>query len=262
MATDIAFCVGALALLRQRVPRGLVVFITALAIFDDIGGILVIAIFYGQGLSLPWLAAAVAVGVVLALLSRAYVGSAWPYLAAGLALWYALHGAGIHPTIAGVAVGLAVPAQPRPGTAGAAPLQRFERRLHPWVAFGVMPLFALANSGIDLGALSAEQLGGRVAVGVALGLVAGKITGIFGFTLGAVRAGVAASPGGAGPAKLLGVSAMAGIGFTVALFIANLAFPGHPELLEEAKVGIVAGSLVAGLAGAVVLRATGVVPEA
>ncbi len=133
------------------------------------------------------------------------------------------------------------------------PLTRFVHLLHPWVAFGIMPLFALANSGVDLRALELAQLTGPVAVGTALALLFGKQIGIFTFTWVAVRAGLAPMPGGASLAKLLGVATVAGIGFTVALFIAGLAYPGAPELLDQAKVGILAGSLVSGIAGATVL---------
>lgn len=292
MATDIAFCVGVLTLLRSRVPNALVVFVTALAIFDDIGGILVIAVFYGHGLHAGWLGAAAGAVAALVLLSRWYVRSGVAYALAGALLWFALHHAGIHATIAGVVVGLSVPARPRSQPRHVleelaehtgrlvrrsadeeldsaaileveerleqleAPLSRLLHLLHPWVAFGIMPLFALANSGVDLRALEPAQLTGPIAIGTAVALLLGKQIGIFTLTWVAVRAGVAPMPGGASAAKLLGVATVAGIGFTVALFIAGLAYPGAPELLDQAKVGILAGSLVAGIAGAVVLRFT------
>ncbi len=292
-ATDIAFCVGVLTLLRRRVPQALVVFVTALAIFDDIGGIVVIALFYGGALHPGWLAAAVGLVPVLALLSRRCVQAASAYGVVGAMLWWALHAGGIHPAIAGVVLGLAVPARApsaprevlralaerasahlaaRPDAAGdaeallalgervrehEAPLDRFIRRLHPWVAFGIMPLFALANSGVDLRSFRAEHGIGRVAIGTALALFLGKQAGIFTFTLAATALGVARIPGGASRVKLLGVSMVAGIGFTVALFIAALAYPGRADLLDEAKLGILAGSLVAGLAGTALLRCTG-----
>jgi NhaA family Na+:H+ antiporter len=292
MATDIAFCIGVLTLLRSRVAHPLVVFVTALAIFDDIGGILVIALFYGHGLHAAWLAAALGLAVVLVAMGRSYVRSGFAYAVAMAALWLALHEGGIHATIAGVVAGLAIPARARRSprsiledlsvytTAllrtqededldGAtvlaiedriedveSPLGRFVHALHPWVAFVVMPVFALANSGVDLRALEPSQLTGDLAVGVGVALFAGKLAGIFGCTWLAVRAGLAPMPGGASPAKLLGVSTVAGIGFTVALFIAGLAFTDQPELLDQAKVGILGGSLVAGVVGALVLRLT------
>ncbi|MBI5067764.1 MAG: Na+/H+ antiporter NhaA [Deltaproteobacteria bacterium] len=298
MATDIAFCVGVLTLLRSRVPHALIVFVTALAIFDDIGGILVIAVFYGSGVQATWLLATLAVGGAALAMSRAQVRSAPAWAIVGALLWYTLHHSGIHATISGVILGLAIPAtarrRPREvlhdlsvhasalaraaadheqdeaalrGIEGRleeleAPLTRFVRALHPWMAFGVMPLFALANSGVHLAALDASQITGRVTIGTLLALFAGKLAGIFGFTLAAVRLGVARAPGGASSAKLLGVSAVAGIGFTVALFIAGLAFPSTPRLLDEAKLGILVGSLVSGVVGALILRATAPVPAA
>jgi NhaA family Na+:H+ antiporter len=292
MATDIAFTIGVLTLLRNRVPHALVVFVTALAIFDDIGGILVIALFYGHGLHLPWLVAAAALAALALAMGRRRVRSGAAYLAVGAALWVALHHGGIHATIAGVVLGMAIPARPRDpprevlaGLAAhvgellrrtadedldraavlrieerledlEAPLDRFVHALHPWVAFGIMPAFALANSGVDLTALDRSQLAGPVALGTGLGLLAGKLAGIFAFTAAAVKARLAPVPGDASLAKLAGVSIVAGIGFTVALFIAGLAFPDDPGLLDQAKVGILGGSLAAGVIGAAVLRAT------
>jgi len=292
MATDIAFSIGVLTVLGRRVPFPLVVFLTALAIFDDIVGILVIAIFYGHGLQAPWLLGAAAVGAALILLSRAYVRSGVVWALAGALLWWTLHHAGIHATLAGVALGLAIPARPRaaprdvlhaldahvrsvvsraadeePGPEEIlaieerlegleAPLGRFVHLLHPWVAFGVMPLFALANAGVDVSGASPADLLGPVALGAGLGLLLGKPVGIFLFSAVAVRSGLAPMPGGASWTKLLGVSTVAGIGFTVALFIATLAFQEERALLDQAKIGVLAGSLLAGVAGAALLRAT------
>jgi len=294
MATDIAFCIGALQLLRSRVPHALMVFVTALAIFDDIGGILVIALFYGHGIDVSWILAAAGLTLVLAGLSQARVRHGFAYALVGALLWYALHHAGIHATIAGVMAGLAIPVRARtePRVAHAAlaaytgrllerspeldlesdalleiegalqdlqpALTRFVHLLHPWVAYVVVPVFALANSGVDLRHLALSQLMGPVALGTAAGLVLGKLAGIFSFTALAVRARLAPMPGGVSHAKLLGVSLVAGIGFTVALFIASLAYPGHAELLDQAKIGILGGSLIAGIAGALFLRLTAV----
>ncbi len=292
MATDIAFSIGVLTLLGRRVPHGLVVFLTALAIFDDIGGILVIAFFYGHGLEGAGLAAAGAVAIALLIMGRAHLRSGKAWAAAGVLLWVALHHSGIHATIAGVVLGLAIPARPRHTPRESLqnlanhtaellrnpsdeeldseaivgiektledlepPLTRFVHLLHPAVAFVIMPAFALANSGVDLRHLDASQITGSVAVGTAVALLGGKMVGIFSFTAAAVKGGIAPMPGGASLPKLLGVSIVAGIGFTVALFIAALAFPRHPELLDEAKVGILAGSLAAGVLGAAVLCLT------
>lgn len=251
VATDIAFCVGILALLKHHVPRALVVFAMALAIFDDIGGILIIAVFYGQSLSAAWLAGAGALTLLLAGMNRWGVKHGLAYALAGVALWYAVHHSGIHVTIAGVVLGLSIPARPEPS-----PIDRFIHRLHPFVAFFVMPVFALANSGVTLGETGLQGIETPVALGTAAGLFFGKQLGIFGFTALAVKLGLAPMPGSASWMKLYGVSATCGIGFTVALFIAALAFPTHPEHLEEAKLGILAGSLAAGLVGFALLRAS------
>jgi NhaA family Na+:H+ antiporter len=293
MATDIAFCVGCLTLLKDRVPHGLKVFLIALAIFDDMGGILVIALFYGSGLHLTWLLVALALGGVLVAMNRLYVqGGLW-WALAGAALWYALHHSGVHATIAGVVLGLAVPALPRRPLREVLrelhqhvadlisrpedrdlesaevlmieekledlepPLTRFVHHLHPWVAFGVMPVFALANSGVRIDGAAVAALGTAVPLGTALGLFAGKQLGIFLFTAAAVRLGLAPMPGGASHAQLYGVAVVGGIGFTVALFIAQLAFPGQPALLDQAKLGILLGSLISGLVGVAVLRFSG-----
>ena len=292
MATDIAFCIGVLTLLKTRVPHGLIVFITALAIFDDIGGILVIALFYGTGIHLLWLAAAAAVTVCLVAMCRTQVRSGIAWTVGGVLLWYTLHHAGIHATIAGVVLGLAIPARARrsphdvlaelstyaealSGTPGdeerdsaaiesieehledvQAPLTRFVDALHPWVAFGIMPLFALGNSGVHIGGIEPAQMVGPVALGTALALFLGKQAGIFLFTIAGVRLGWARLPTGASVPKLFGASIVAGIGFTVALFIAGLAYPRAPALLDEAKLGILVGSLISGIVGALLLLST------
>jgi NhaA family Na+:H+ antiporter len=293
MATDIAFCIGVLTLLGDRVPRALVVFVTALAIFDDVGGILVIAFFYGHGLSGPWLLGAAGATLVLAVLNRAHVMRGLAYAAAGAVLWYALHRGGIHVTIAGVVAGLAIPARPQRSSRevlrdlashvsdldrkppdeeldGAeilaieakledlqAPLHRFVDLLHPFVAFVVMPLFALANSGVSLAGAGLSTLTAAVTLGAALGLLVGKPIGVYGVTALAVRLRLAPLPRGASRAKVFGASITAGIGFTVALFIAALAYRDEPDLLAQAKVGILLGSAVAGGVGLIFLRLTG-----
>jgi Na+:H+ antiporter, NhaA family len=250
MATDIAFTIGCLTLLGRRVPQPLQVFVTALAIFDDIGGIVVIALFYGHGLDAPWIAATAGVGALLWIVGRRRPWGLPLYLVGGAALWLALGRAGIHATIAGVILGFLVPAGPDDR------LDRFVDAIHPWVAFGIMPLFALTNAGVSLGAGSLSELFGPVALGSAVGLFAGKQVGVFAFTRAATALGLAPSPGGASSAKLYGVAMLAGIGFTVALFIAQLAFSDDPALLMQAKLGILVGSALSGLGGSLVLRAT------
>jgi Na+:H+ antiporter, NhaA family len=254
MATDIAFCVGILTLLEARVPRSLVVFVTALAIFDDVGGILVIALFYGSGLHLGWLGAALAATLVLAAMNRAYVRSGLAYAFVGAALWYFIHHGGVHATIAGVVLGLAIPA--RASGDAEAPIGRFIHALHPSVAFLVMPVFALANSGVELRG-DGLHITSPVSLGAALGLFAGKPLGIFTFTALALKLGLSPMPAAATWGKLFGVAVVAGIGFTVALFIAALAFPEAPELLDQAKVGILLGSFASGLVGFALLRLSG-----
>jgi NhaA family Na+:H+ antiporter len=288
MATDIAFSIGCVVLLGRRVPRGLLVFLTALAIFDDIIGIVVIALFYGGGLSLPGLGWVVLLIVVVSAAARLGVESWVVYGAAGVAMWIALQHAGVNGTMAGVVLGLLVPAvsrRPVREVLGAVrrhsvltleagerldsgdllylrdevreavpPLQRFEHVLHPWVVFLVLPLFALANSGVSLAGMTAAQLTEPVFLGVALGLFVGKQLGIFAFTFGAVKLGIADVPGRAAWSRVYGVAMIAGIGFTVALFIANLAFEHDAELLKQARLGVLVGSLVSGLSGMVVLR--------
>lgn len=287
MATDIAFCVGLLTLLRRRVPGGLVVFVTALAIFDDIGGVVAIALFYGGGMHPEAVGEVVIAMACIAFLNRARVASLIPYGVAGVALWHAFHGLGIHPTIAGVLLGFGVPAvPPRPPRAVLAelvehaqsvaatapdeeldaaqitmmeerlediqaPLQRFVHALHPFVAFGIMPLFALTNAGLDLHRLSLSELVAPIALGTTLGLLVGKSLGVFGVTWLAVRLRLAPMPGGASHRQLLGAAVTTGIGFTVALFIAGLAFDGRS--LDAAKLGILAGSFGAGVLGATIL---------
>jgi Na+:H+ antiporter, NhaA family len=274
MATDIAFSIGCLTLFKKRVPHALFVFLTALAIFDDIGGILVIALFYGHGLNVTALLFAGLITAALIGAGRLRVASGFVYMLLGAGLWYALHRAGVHATIAGVIAGLTIPARASRPTKEIlrepllieekleeleSPLDRFVHLLHPYVAFGVMPLFALASSGVKIAGIDAGHLLGPVSLGVVGGLVAGKTIGIFVATWIAVKLRIASSPGGASLGKLFGVSAVGGIGFTVALFIAGLAFRDAPELLEQAKIGILAGSLGAGLLGCLVLRMTPVI---
>ncbi|HZI04460.1 MAG TPA: Na+/H+ antiporter NhaA, partial [Archangium sp.] len=290
MATDIAFAIGCLTLVKERVGHPLVVFLTALAIFDDLGGILVIAIFYGSGLHVDWLLGAGALTVALFLCNRFYVRNGLVYLGLGVALWYALHHGGVHSTIAGVLVGLFIPTLPTRqgrdvlgelhGFVGELlqkpedeavrseqllyiedriedlepPLGRFVHQWHGWVAYGIVPLFALANSGISLEGMRLGQLVDPLPLGIILGLFVGKQVGIFLFTWVAVKAKVADMPGRAGVAQLHGVAVVAGIGFTVALFVAGLAFADSPALLNEAKLGILLGSLVSAVVGYLLLR--------
>ncbi len=254
MATDIAFSLGVLALLGPRVPRGLVVFLTALAIVDDLGAVAVIAIFYTAKLNLGALFVALGIAILLGFLGRLGVQRLSVYLAAAPFLWFFMFASGVHATIAGVLLGFVIPI----GKAGDpaihdSPLETLEHALKPWITWGVMPLFALANSGVSMSGLTPASLAHPVAAGCALGLVIGKPIGIFGASWLAVRAGFAAQPRGARWGALWGVSMIAGIGFTVALFVASLSFRGGDGLEDLAKLGVLAGSLVSGVLGTWVL---------
>jgi NhaA family Na+:H+ antiporter len=253
MATDIAFSLGVLTALKGRIPNSLIAFLTALAIFDDLGGILVIAFFYGTGFHFGALGISAVLILALAVLHRWKFAPVWLYLPIGVALWVFLGQAGIHATLAGVAVGLLVPIQDRTGRPV---LERWERALHPYVAYGVIPLFALANAGVSLAGLSAADLVAPVTLGVTLGLLLGKPLGIGLATFGAVAAKISPLPRESSKSQVIGVAATGGIGFTVALFIAELAFTQHPQELEEAKLGILVGSAAAAVVGFLLLRAS------
>ena len=237
MATDIAFAIGILRLLGDRVPRSLVVFLTALAIADDLGAVLVIAVFYSAHLDFHALRACAALFVLLVIFNRGGVRIVLPYLLVGAMLWYYALASGVHATVAGVLVAATIPRRRT--------MQRLEHALSPWVAFAVVPVFALANAGIDLSAIRwGEAFSSALTVGVMAGLVAGKFIGISAFSWAAVRWGVARLPAGVDLRQVMGAAWLAGIGFTMSLFIAQLAF-AQPELVEEAKLGILLASLAA-----------------
>ncbi len=255
-ATDIAFALGVLSLLGPRVPVSLKVFLAALAILDDLGAVIIIAIFYTANISMPDLGLAVAVAAALVVMNRLGVTRLAPYLVLGAILWFFVLRSGVHATIAGVVLALTIPIHPAPGRPDdvESPLHILEHALHKPVAFIVVPIFGFANAGVSVLGLGLEALLDEVTLGVALGLSVGKLVGVFGFAALTIRMGWADLPMGAGWGQLLGVSLLCGIGFTMSLFIALLAFPGAPLLQDEAKIGILAGSLVAGLAGYAVLR--------
>ena len=263
MATDIAFALGALSIMAPRAPAGLKVLLAALAIVDDMGAVIVIAIFYTGQLVWPAVAAAGAVSVALAALNASGVKRLAPYLVLGIALWIFVHESGVHATIAGVVLAMTIPARTSSrSTAGLsravepeeeAPLVRLERSLHGVSAYLVMPLFAFANAGIELGGQIAAP---KAVWGVAVGLALGKPIGITLASWLAVTARLASLPSGVTWAMLHGCAWLGGIGFTMSLFIATLAFDGTP-LLASAKAGILTGSAAAGVVGAAALgRAT------
>ena len=292
MATDIAFALGALALIAPDAPVGARVFLTAVAIVDDMGSVLVIAIFYSEALAWSALIAAALILVLLIGLNAMGVRSLWPYLLAGIVLWYFVHESGVHPTVAGVALAFTIPTHTRINSAefsrgarslldrfdrtesgdflvltskgqqealfaleraskgATAPILRLEHALHHFSAFVVMPLFAFANAGVRI---ESRLENAAVTVGVFLGLIIGKPLGIATAAFGAIKYGFAQLPRGLGWLSLLGYAWLAGIGFTMSLFIAMLAFD-ETGPLYAAKTGILAGSLVAGVAGAIVLK--------
>jgi NhaA family Na+:H+ antiporter len=255
-ATDIAFTLGVLSLLGARVPRGLKVLLVTLAILDDLGAILIIALVYTERLSWQSLGVAAVAIAGLAIFNGAGVRAIPPYAFVGLVLWIAMLKSGVHATLAGVVVALFIPL--RAGAPGdRSPLRQLEHDLHPVVAFGIMPLFAFANAGVAVHGLSLGSLLEPVPLGIALGLLVGKTVGVFALVAVAIGLRIARMPDGGTWGALFGAAILCGIGFTMSLFIANLAFAEQaPALAVKAVVGVLAGSLVAALAGYGVLRAT------
>jgi NhaA family Na+:H+ antiporter len=247
MATDIAFALGVLAVLGSRVPLALKVFLTAVAVVDDLGAVLVIALFYTETLYLPALAVAGAVLVGLVALNRLGVARLAPYLLLGAILWVAVLKSGIHATVAGVLLALTIPWL---GRHAEAPLIQLEHRLQPWVMFLIVPIFAFANAGVDLGGAGGGQEGAPSLVfwGVIAGLLVGKPVGVLGMSWLAVRMGWADRPAGVGWMQLAAVAMLTGIGFTMSLFVGQLAF-GPGAQLEAAKLGILAASAVSAVGG-------------
>ena len=295
MATDIAFVVGILALLGKRVPLALKIFILALAIVDDLGAVLVIAIFYTSNISFTSLLIGGGFLVLLIAMNRMGVRNLLIYTLVGVGLWLAFLKSGVHATVAGVLLAFTIPVSSRINTkkfknetesllkdfdnAGEhgdnvltnsdrlsiidqienncekilTPLQRFEHGLHPWVSFFIMPVFALANAGVTIGSGLTSAITHPVSIGIILGLFLGKQIGIFSFSYLAVKLKLASEPEGVSWKKIYAASVLAGIGFTMSLFIANLAF-NSPELLNISKVGILAGSLLSGVVGFIILK--------
>jgi NhaA family Na+:H+ antiporter len=245
MATDIAFALGVLALVGDRVPSSLRLFLLTLAIVDDLGAIAVIAVFYSEGIDGAALGGAIAVVVVLVLLTRAGVRQWWMLGPLAIALWALVHASGVHATIAGVAFGLLMPVDA---------IERLEGRLHPFTSFVVVPLFALANAGVHLtGDILRDASTSPITIGVVVGLVAGKVIGITGATWIASRAGLGGLPDDVEWRAFVGMSMVAGIGFTVSLFVTELAF-GAGVLADRARIGVLAASAIAGTLGVLVLR--------
>ena len=250
-ATDIAFAVGVLALLGPRIPPSLKVFLLALAILDDLGAILIIAFFYTADLHWISLQLAVMGGALLLVLNRRGVTRIAPYLLTGLFIWVCVLKSGVHATLAGVAVAIAIPLSSR-GPGEPTLLEQLEESLHPWVAFAILPLFAFANAGVSLAGLSLAKLVEPLPLGIALGLFLGKPIGVFAASWLAIITRLAPKPEGANWAQILGVGMLAGIGFTMSLFIGMLAFP-ETAYAAQLRLGVLTGSLLSALAGYLVL---------
>lgn len=256
-ATDIAFALGVIALLGNRVPASLRVFLAALAIIDDLGAVVIIALFYTAGISVPDLAGAGVALAVLIGLNRLGVRRLSPYLLVGLILWVFVLRSGIHATLAGVMLAFAIPLERTPGRSDAdcvSPLHRLERLLHTPVGFFIVPIFGLTNAAVPVLGLPPGAMLAPVTVGAAAGLLIGKVVGVFGFSIVAIQTGLADMPAHANRLQLFGVALLCGIGFTMSIFITLLAFPASALLQAEAKIGVLGGSFLAGLLGFVVLR--------
>ncbi|WP_432218809.1 Na+/H+ antiporter NhaA [Pseudomonas kribbensis] len=255
-ATDIAFALGVLALLGKRVPVSLKLFLMTLAIIDDLGAIVIIAIFYSGELSTLSLGLAAACIAALVAMNRLGVVKLGPYMIIGLILWVCVLKSGVHATLAGVTLAFCIPLRTK--NAEPSPLLTLEHALHPWVAYGILPLFAFANAGLSLTGVTAESFTHQVPMGIAVGLLLGKTIGVFGLTWLAVKTGIAALPQNANWGQVLGVAILCGIGFTMSLFVGSLAFvPGASEYAGMDRMGILTGSVFAALIGyAVTLAAS------
>jgi len=250
-ATDIAFALGIVMLLGSRVPLSLKVFLTAVAIIDDLGAIVVIAIFYTQNLSIGMLLSAVTAGLLMWLLNRRGVTRPDVYIVIGLFMLVFVLKSGVHATLAGVITALAIPMR---DAKGHSPVISLEHGLHPWVAFLVLPLFAFSNAGVALQGVTADVLFSPVPMGIVLGLLVGKAAGVFGTTMMMIKFGWAQPPSAASVRQILGVSILCGIGFTMSLFIGGLAFAGlDPVYTTQLKIGVLSGSVICGLLGTLLL---------
>ncbi len=255
-ATDIAFAIGVLALLGRRAPTSLKLFLTTVAIVDDMGAVAIIAVAYTASIDVVALGAATAILLGMFILNKTGVRTLWLYMPLALGLWYAVLLSGVHATIAGVLAAAVIPIIKTPGAPDAAdsPLHRLEHAIAPIVAFFIVPLFGFANAGVSLAGLGLEQILAPLPAGIAAGLLIGKQVGIFAAVWLAVKMGIATRLRGATWLQIYGVSLLCGIGFTMSLFIGALAFPSSPELIEEAKIGVLLGSFCSAIAGYLILR--------
>ena len=255
-ATDIAFAIGVMVLLGSRVPTALKLFLTTVAIVDDMGAVVIIALAYTASIKGVALLAAAAILGAMMTMNRAGVRHLAPYLAGFVLLWFAVLVSGVHATVAGVLAAFTVPVVATPGQPDSpdSPLHKLEHALHPWSAFLIVPLFGFANAGISLAGFGFSTLLEPLPLGIAAGLFLGKQLGIFSSIWLSVKLGVAQRPRGSTWVQVYGLAVLCGIGFTMSLFIGMLAFAGRPELIEEAKLGVISGSLLSGLLGYLVLR--------
>jgi Na+:H+ antiporter, NhaA family len=256
-ATDIAFALGVLALLGSRVPASLKIFLTALAILDDLVAVLIIAVFYTADLSWPALIGCAGSLAVLVALNRFGVMRLWIYLAVGAVMWVFMLQSGVHATVAGVLLALTIPLRVTGpgGDEGRSPLHVLEHGLSPWVGFAIVPIFGLANAGVAFAGLGLSDIAGAIPLGVAAGLFVGKQAGVLAAAGLAIRMGWASLPEAASWRQLYGVAVLCGIGFTMSLFIALLAFDA-PHLQEASKLGVLAGSILSGVLGAALLASS------
>ena len=246
-ATDIAFSLGVLSLLGKRVPLSLKVFLTALAIIDDLGAILIIALFYSGELSIKYLSLMLLAFIFLLVINKFNIKKFLPYLIVGLLLWDFTHNSGIHATIAGVLLAITIPHRKKEKDFSL--LIKVEHSISPYVAFGIMPLFAFANAGVSLEGLSLSSLLDKVPLGILLGLFVGKQLGVFVFSYISIKMKIAQMPNNANWYNLYGVGILTGIGFTMSLFVGNLAFVENIQYMDGVKIGVLTGSLLSTLTG-------------
>jgi len=256
-ATDIAFALGILALLGDRVPASLKIFLLALAIMDDLGAIVIIAIFYSGDISMTMLILSSICLAILIVFNRLKIERIAPYILVGVFLWIFVLKSGVHATLAGVALAFFIPLKSKKDPEYS-PLEHLEHELHPWVSFLILPVFAFANAGIPLSGMGFSDLFHPVPLGIMLGLVVGKLIGVYGFSMVAIKMGVAQIPEKANQQHLLGVAALCGVGFTMSLFIGGLAFEhvggDAVAYLTSHRLGILSGSLIAGISGYLILK--------
>lgn len=252
-ATDIAFALAVVSLFGTRIPKSLKTFLLTLAVFDDLGAILIIAFFFTAKISFVAKIIALSVFLMLCLLNRLGVTKLTPYFLLGIVLWVCVLKSGVHATLAGVLLGFTIPLRAK-NERGESPLISLEHTLHPWVAFMILPIFAFSNAGVNLSGVSISTIFEPIPLGIILGLVAGKTIGVFCFSMALIKFGKASLPEGATTSSFLAVSMISGIGFTMSLFIGSLAFAQNwVEIGYQVRIGVIVGSILSGLLGAFVL---------